>query len=82
MKVIFAEMTLEQLIEDTQAWIESTMTRLEVLMNQIIETLEDAKNIQPYVKLNETELNIDISIPFIKDFFSRISHPCTKTLSS
>lgn len=82
-KDIFAEMTLEQLIEDTQAWIESTMTRLEVLMNQIIETLKDAKNIQPYVRLNNTELNIDIPIPFIRDFFSRmISHPCTKTLSS
>lgn len=80
---IFAEMTLEQLIEDTQAWIESTMTRLEVLMNQIIETLKDDKNIQSYVRLNNTELNIDIHIPFIRDFFSRIiSHPCTKTLSS
>ncbi len=71
-KDIFAEMTLELLIEDTQAWIESTITRLEILMNQIIETLKDAKNIQPYVKLNDTELNINISIPFIKDFFSRM----------
>uniref|UniRef100_A0A673FPX3 Apolipoprotein B-100-like n=1 Tax=Sinocyclocheilus rhinocerous TaxID=307959 RepID=A0A673FPX3_9TELE len=80
---IFAGMTLEQLIEDTQAWIESTMTHLEVLMNQIIETLKDAKNIQSYVRLNDTELNIDIPIPFIRNFFSRmISHPCTKTLSS
>ncbi|XP_016110732.1 apolipoprotein B-100-like [Sinocyclocheilus grahami] len=80
---IFAEMTLAQLIEDTQAWIESTMTHLEVLMNQIIETLKDAKNIQSYVRLNGTELNIDIPIPFIRNFFSRmISHPCTKTLSS
>uniref|UniRef100_A0A673JUZ2 Apolipoprotein B-100-like n=1 Tax=Sinocyclocheilus rhinocerous TaxID=307959 RepID=A0A673JUZ2_9TELE len=60
----FAEMTLEQLIEDIQAWIESTMTRLEVLMNQIIETLKDAKNIQSYVRLNDTEMNIDIPIPF------------------
>uniref|UniRef100_A0A673FXV2 Apolipoprotein B-100-like n=1 Tax=Sinocyclocheilus rhinocerous TaxID=307959 RepID=A0A673FXV2_9TELE len=75
---IFAGMTLEQLIEDTQAWIESTMTHLEVLMNQIIETLKDAKNIQSYVRLNDTELNIDIPIPFIRNFFSRmISHPCS-----
>lgn len=82
-KDILPEMTLEQLIEDTQAWIESTMTRLEVLMNHIIETLKDAKNIQPYVRLNDTELNIDMPIQFIRDFFSRIiSHPCTKTLSS
>ncbi|KAL0163848.1 hypothetical protein M9458_039601, partial [Cirrhinus mrigala] len=42
---IFAEMTLEQLIEDIQTWVESNMTCLEVLMNQIIETLKDAKNI-------------------------------------
>lgn len=61
---IFAEMTFEQLIYDIQAWIESTMTCLEVLMNQIIETLKDAKNIQSYVRLNDTEMNIDIPIPF------------------
>lgn len=80
---IFAEMTLDQLIEDIQTWVESNMTRLEVLMNQIIETLKDAKNIQSYVTLNDTEMNIDIPIPFIWDFFSRmISHPCLKTLNS
>ncbi|XP_026089616.1 apolipoprotein B-100-like [Carassius auratus] len=61
---IFAEMTLEQLIDDIQAWIESTMTRLELLMNQIIETLKNAKNSQSYVRLNDTEINIDIPIPF------------------
>ncbi|RXN25662.1 Apolipoprotein B-100-like protein [Labeo rohita] len=80
---IFAEMTLDQLIEDIQTWVESNMTRLEVLINQIIETLKDAKNIQSYVRLNDTEMNIDIPIPFIWDFFSRmISHPCLKTLNS
>ncbi|XP_043075498.1 apolipoprotein B-100-like [Puntigrus tetrazona] len=80
---IFAEMTLEQLIEDTQAWIESTVTHLEVLMNKIIETLKDTKNIQYYITLNDTELNIDITILFIKDLISRMSsHPCTKTISS
>ncbi|XP_073708815.1 apolipoprotein B-100-like [Garra rufa] len=80
---IFAEMTLEQLTEDFQTWVESTMTYLEVLINQIIETLKDAKNIQSYVRLNNTEINIDISIPFIWDLFSRmISLPCVKKLSS
>ncbi|XP_067273062.1 apolipoprotein B-100-like [Pseudorasbora parva] len=81
---IFAEMTSEQLNEDIQAWIESMMNWLEVLMNQITKTLKDAsKSIQFYVRVSDTELDIDIPIPFIWDFFIRmISHPCIKTLIS
>lgn len=81
---IFAEMTIEQLIEDIQAWIESIINRLEVLMKQFTETLKDAiKIIQFYVRVSDTEMDIDIPIPFIWDFFSRmISYPCIKTLIS
>ncbi|ROJ39902.1 Apolipoprotein B-100, partial [Anabarilius grahami] len=81
---IFAEMTIEQLIEDIQAWVESIINRLEVLMNQITDTLKDAiKNIQFYVRVSDTEMDIDVPLPFIWDFFSRmISYPCIKTLIS
>lgn len=81
---IFDEMTIEQLVVDIQAWIESIMNQLEVLMNKITETLKDAiKNIQFYVRVSDTEMDIDIPITFIWDFFSRmISHPFIKTLIS
>ncbi|KAG1928722.1 apolipoprotein B-100 [Pimephales promelas] len=81
---IFAEMTIEQLIEDIQAWINYVMNRLEVLRDQITKTFKDAiKNIPFYIRVNDTEMDIDIPIPFIWDFFSRmISHPCIKSLIS
>lgn len=81
---IFAEMTIEQLIEDIQAWIKSIMNRLEVLRDQITKTLKDAiKNIPFYVRVSDTEMDIDIPISFIWDFYNRmISHPCIKSLIS
>ncbi|XP_051511043.1 apolipoprotein B-100-like [Myxocyprinus asiaticus] len=81
---IFVEMTTEQLIADIQAWIDSTVVHLEVLMNQFIETLKDAvKDVQSYVRVSDTELDIDIPLPFIWNFISGVfSDPCIKTLSS
>ncbi|KAA0708904.1 Apolipoprotein B-100 [Triplophysa tibetana] len=79
---IFAELTVEQLIADINAWIDATATRLQVLVNQIIMIIKDAaKNVQSYVRVGETEMDIDIPLPFIWDFFNRvISDPCIKTL--
>lgn len=81
---IFAEMTVEQLIADINAWIDATATRLQVLMNQIIKTIKDAaENVKSYVRVSETEMDIDIPLPLIWDFFNRvISDPCIKTLLS
>ncbi|XP_051951271.1 apolipoprotein B-100-like [Xyrauchen texanus] len=83
-QAIFAEMTIEQLIADIQAWIDSTVARLEVLKNQFIETLKDAiKDVQSYVRVSDTEMDIDIPLPLMWNFISGVfSGPCMKTLSS
>lgn len=66
---IFAEMTVEQLIADINAWIDTTAARLQVLINQIIQTIKDAvKNVQSYVRVGETEMDIDIPLPLIWNF--------------
>merc|ERR1712168_837817 len=66
---LLADMSIEQLHADIQAWIDAMVKRLNSFHNTIIEFLkESTKKFEPYVRMAERQMDIDIPFPFISKF--------------
>jgi len=66
---LVADMSIEQLHSDIQAWIDSMVKRLNAFHNTIIEFLkESTTKFEPYVRMSERQMDIDIPFPFIPNF--------------
>jgi len=66
---LLADMSIEQLHADIQAWIDSMVKRLNSFHNTIIELLkESTQKFEPYVRMSERQIDIDIPFPFIPKF--------------
>ncbi|KAM4600709.1 apolipoprotein B-100-like [Polymixia lowei] len=63
---IFAETSIEQFHADIQSWIGSLVKRLNAFHNNVIGFLkENTKKIQPFVRVSDRQMDIDIPFPFI-----------------
>merc|ERR550519_1987024 len=63
---LLADMSIEQLQADIQTWIDLMVKRLNSFHNTIIELLkENTKRFEPYVRMSERQMDIDIPFPFI-----------------
>ncbi|XP_071777034.1 apolipoprotein B-100-like [Centroberyx gerrardi] len=66
---MFADMSLEQLHADIQSWIDSLVKYLNAFHNNVIELLkEKSKNVEPFVRVSDRQMDIDIPFPFIAKF--------------
>lgn len=65
----FANMSAEQLQSDIQSWIDVLMKRLNTFQNNVIKTLkEKSKSVQPFVRVGDRQMDIDIPLPFVAKF--------------
>uniref|UniRef100_A0A667YAA7 Apolipoprotein Ba n=1 Tax=Myripristis murdjan TaxID=586833 RepID=A0A667YAA7_9TELE len=63
---IFAEMSMEQLQADIQAWINSLVKKLNAFYNNAIELLkEKSATFKPFVRVSDRQMDVEIPFPFI-----------------
>uniref|UniRef100_A0A3Q3G0R3 Uncharacterized protein n=1 Tax=Labrus bergylta TaxID=56723 RepID=A0A3Q3G0R3_9LABR len=63
---ILADMSTEQLQADIQSWIDLMVKRINAFQNNVIRTLkEKSKNVEPFVRVGDRQMEIDIPIPFV-----------------
>ncbi|XP_069573252.1 apolipoprotein B-100-like [Brachyistius frenatus] len=66
---IVADMSTEQLRADIQSWIDSLVKRINAFHNNVVRTLkEKSKRVEPYVRVGDRQMEIDIPLPFIAKF--------------
>uniref|UniRef100_A0A8D3B7A4 Vitellogenin domain-containing protein n=1 Tax=Scophthalmus maximus TaxID=52904 RepID=A0A8D3B7A4_SCOMX len=64
--LILTDMSSEQLQVDIQFWIDSLVKRMNAFQNNAIETLkEKSKNVEPFVRVSDRQVDIDIPLPFV-----------------
>lgn len=65
----FADMSTQQLQSDIQSWIDVLVKRLNAFQNNVIKTLkETSKSVQPFVRVADRQMDIDIPLPFVAKF--------------
>ncbi|XP_040920076.1 apolipoprotein B-100-like [Toxotes jaculatrix] len=65
---MLADMSIEQLQADVQSWIDLLVKRLNAFHNNVIRILkEKSKIIEPFVKVSDRQVEIDIPLPFYAD---------------
>ncbi|XP_023122791.2 apolipoprotein B-100-like [Amphiprion ocellaris] len=63
---IVADMSSEQLIADIQSWINSLVKRINTFHNNVIMSLkEKSKAVEPYVRVSDRQVEVDIPLPFV-----------------
>ncbi|XP_034555340.1 apolipoprotein B-100-like [Notolabrus celidotus] len=63
---ILADMSTEQLQADIQSWIDLMVKRLNAFQNNVIKTLkEKSKSVEPFVRVSDRQMEIDIPLPFV-----------------
>jgi len=66
---ILADMSSEQLQADIQSWIDSLVKRVNAFHNNVIKNLkEKSRNVEPYVRVSERQIEVDIPLPFAATF--------------
>lgn len=66
LEIAFADMSTEQLQSDIQSWIDVLVKRLNAFQNNVIKTLkETSKSVQPFVRVADRQMDIDIPLPFV-----------------
>lgn len=66
---VFADMSTQQLQSDIQSWIDVLVKRLNAFQNNVIKTLkEKSKSVQPFVRVADRQMDIDIPLPFVAKF--------------
>lgn len=66
---IVADMSFEQLQADIQSWIDLLVKRLNAFQNNVIKTLkEKSKIVEPYVRVGDRQMEVDIPLPFVAKF--------------
>ncbi|KAI1897325.1 hypothetical protein AGOR_G00082150 [Albula goreensis] len=62
---MYSQMTLENLNTILQSWIDAIVKQLNSFSNDIIEFLKQvSQNVQPYVRVSDKKIDIDIPLPF------------------
>lgn len=65
LETIFASMSTEQLQADIQSWINVMVKRVNAYHNNVIKTLkEKSKAVQPFVRVGDRQMEVDIPFPF------------------
>lgn len=65
----FAGMSRQRLQSDIQSWIDILVKRLNAFQNNVIQTLkEKSKTVQPFVRVTDRQMDIDIPLPFVAKF--------------
>ncbi|KAM6992474.1 apolipoprotein B-100-like [Tautogolabrus adspersus] len=63
---ILADMSTEQLQADIQSWIDLMVKRINAFQNNVIRVLkEKTKNVEPFVRVGDRQMEVDIPIPFV-----------------
>ncbi|MEQ2190397.1 hypothetical protein XENOCAPTIV_009954 [Xenoophorus captivus] len=63
---IMADMSTEQLRTSIQSWIDSSVKRINAYHNSVISILkEKSKDVEPYVRVSDRQIDVDIPLPFI-----------------
>lgn len=66
---IVAEMSREQLQVDIKSWIDTLLKRVNTFQNNVIQTLkEQSKTVEPYVRVGDHQMEVDIPLPFVSKF--------------
>ncbi|XP_037606933.1 apolipoprotein B-100-like [Sebastes umbrosus] len=66
---IVADMSFEQLQADIQSWIDLLVKRLNAFQNNVIKALkEKSKIVEPYVRVGDRQMEVDIPLPFVAKF--------------
>merc|ERR1712035_299865 len=66
---IMADMSTEQLQADMQSWIDLMAKRVNAFQNNVIQTLkEKSRNVEPFVRVGDREMEVDIPLPFVAKF--------------
>ncbi|XP_070843273.1 apolipoprotein B-100-like [Chaetodon trifascialis] len=66
---IVADMSIEQLQADIQSWIDLMVKRVNGFQNNVIKTLkEKSKKVEPFVRVGDRQMDIDIPLPFVAKF--------------
>lgn len=66
---ILAGMSSEQLKADIQSWIDLLLKRVNAFQNNVIKTLkEKSKKVEPFVRVGDRQMDVDIPIPFVAKF--------------
>lgn len=69
LQAIFADMSFEQLQADIQSWIDLMAKRVNAFHNNVIRTLkEKSKNVEPFVRVGDRQIEVDIPLPFVARF--------------
>ena len=66
---ILADMSFEQLQADIQSWIGLLVKRVNAFQNNVIKTLKEiSKNVEPFVRVGDRQMEVDIPLPFVAKF--------------
>lgn len=66
---LLADMSSEQLKADIQSWIDSMVKRMNAFHNNVIRTLQEkSKAVEPYVRVSDRQMEVDIPLPFVARF--------------
>ncbi|XP_068433484.1 apolipoprotein B-100-like [Clinocottus analis] len=66
---ILSDMSYEQLQADIQSWIDLLVKRVNSFHNNVIKTLkEKSKSVEPFVRVGDRQMEIDIPLPFVAKF--------------
>nr|XP_046228823.1 apolipoprotein B-100-like [Scatophagus argus] len=66
---MLADVSSVQLQYDIQSWIDSAVKRLNAFHNNVIKVLkEKSKNVKPFVRVGDKQMDIDIPLPFVAKF--------------
>uniref|UniRef100_A0A3Q3W5I2 Vitellogenin domain-containing protein n=1 Tax=Mola mola TaxID=94237 RepID=A0A3Q3W5I2_MOLML len=63
---IFADISSAQVQSDIQSWIDLMIKRVNAFQNNVIKTLkEKSKNLEPFVRVGDRQMEVDIPLPFV-----------------
>lgn len=66
---IFSDVSSEQLQADIQSWIDTLVKRMNAFHNNVIKTLkEKSESIEPFVRVSDRQMDVDIPLPFVAKF--------------
>uniref|UniRef100_A0A8C3AP76 Apolipoprotein B n=1 Tax=Cyclopterus lumpus TaxID=8103 RepID=A0A8C3AP76_CYCLU len=66
---ILADLSYEQLQADIQSWIDLLVKRVNAFHNIVIKTLkEKSKSVEPFVRVGDRQMEVDIPLPFVSKF--------------
>uniref|UniRef100_A0A8C4FGP8 Vitellogenin domain-containing protein n=1 Tax=Dicentrarchus labrax TaxID=13489 RepID=A0A8C4FGP8_DICLA len=66
LQTILADMSSAQLQADIQSWIDVLVKRVNAFHNNVIKTLkEKSKNVEPFVKVGDRQMEVNIPLPFV-----------------